>query len=228
MKKLYFFLVIILVCEINSQILLEGIFVIDHDESKVKMHGEQYSFKNDGTFEYYEWSDLLPHDFGKGTYELYDSLLILNFMDLPEMHDTLLFIDNEFNLAEDTVKYNIQLFDFKTRLPIQYGSVKLKYMRNILDTLKKSVFLIQDYITEKVYFMKDNIPEYLEIQSLSGGVYKYYINDKLSRNMRVYLKDMEIDLDYIGPKQDKILIRKITKDNFELYKYEEWRPYKRM
>lgn len=217
MKKLYFFLIIILVCEINSQIVLEGIFVIDHDESKVKMHGEQYSFKNDGTFEYYEWSDLLPHDFGKGTYELNDSLLILNFMDLPEMHDTLLYVDNEFMLAEDTVKYDIQLFDFKTKLPIQYGSVKLKYKSNIRDTLKKSVFLIQDYLTEKVCFMKNNIPEYLEFQSLSGGVYKYYINDILSRSMRIYLKDMAITLDYITPKQDKILIRKITKDNFELY-----------
>lgn len=223
MKSILIIIILIIEQNINSQFILEGLFVLD---IKSSMHGEEFTFKNDGTFEYYEWGDLLPNNFGKGTYEIHDTILLLKFIDIPEMHDTVIFIDNEFQSEGDTVKYEVHLLDFKTKLPIQYGSVRLLYENNNHnERAKKNVFLIQDYEAENIIFSKKEIPSKLLFSSLSGLDVKYNIYDSLSRNMRVYIKDLKIALDYIKPKQEKIKIRKITDENFELYKYKQWCKY---
>jgi len=221
MKKSIFILTIFFIAQnIYSQFILDGLFVLD---LKSTMHGDRYTFSSDGTFEYFEWGDFLPNDYGRGNYEIQDSILFLNFIDIPEMYDTVLFIEREYETINDTIIYNFKILDFKDRTPDIYSVLRLKFSKErMLDT--NLYFLDSNGCTE-IKFPKNKLPYSILISSLGGGKYEYIITDIKSRNVRVHLKNLNVLLDYIGPKQEKIQIRKITDERFELYKYEQWCPY---
>jgi len=220
MKSFLILIILFFVQNINSQFILKGRFVLD---IKSPMHGEQYTFRNDGTFEYYEWVDLLPNDYGRGNYEIQDSILLLDFIDIPEMHDTLLYIEKEYETIDDTIIYNFKILDFKDKTPDIYSVVRLRFSgKFMLDT---NIFFPDSNGCTEIKFPKNKQPYSILISSLGGGKNEYIINDFKSRNIRVYLKNLNVLLDYIGPKLEKIQIRKITDERFELYKYKQWCPY---
>lgn len=221
MKKSIFVLTIFFIGQfIHSQYILDGRFVLD---IKSPMHGEQYTFRNDGTFEYYEMDDLLPNDYGRGNYEIQDSILLLNFIDIPEMYDTVLFIEREYETMNDTIIYNFKILDFKDRTPDIYSVLRLKFSKELM--LDTNLYFLDSNGCTEIKYPKNKLPYSILISSLGGGKYEYIITDIKSRNIRIYLKNLNVLLDYIGPKQEKIQIRKITDERFELYKYKQWCPY---
>ena len=221
MKKSIIILTIFFIAQnIHSQFILDGLFVLD---IKSTMHGDEYTFRSDGTFEYYERGDLLPNDYGRGNYEIQDSILLLNFIDIPEMHDTILYIEKEYETINDTIIYNFKILDFRDNIPDIYSVVRLEFSEKfMLDT--NLYFLDSNGYTE-IRFPKNKLPYSILISSLGGGKNEYIITDFKSRNIRVHLKNLNVLLDYIGPKLEKIQIRKITDGRFELYKYKQWCPY---
>lgn len=221
MKKSIFILTIFFIAQnIPSQFILDGLFVLDINST---MHGDEYTFSSDGTFEYYEWGDLWPNDYGRGNYEIQDSILLLNFIDIPEMHDTILYIEKEYETKNDTIIYNFKILDFRDKTPDIYSVVRLRFSEKVM--LDTNLYFPDSNGYTEIRFSKNKLPYSILISSLGGGKNEYIITDFKSRNIRVHLKNLNVLLDYIGPKLEKIQIRKITDGRFELYKYKQWCPY---
>lgn len=221
MRKSIIILAIFFIAQnIHSQFILDGLFVLD---LKSTMHGDEYTFRSNGTFEYFEWGDLLPNDYGRGNYEIQDSILFLNFIDIPEMHDTVSFIEKEYETKNDTIIYNFKILDFRDKTPDIYSVVRLRFLEKVM--LDTNLYFPDSNGYTEIKFPKNKLPYSILISSLGGGKNEYIITDFKSRDIRVHLKNLNVLLDYIGPKLEKIQIRKITDGRFELYKYKQWCPY---